>query len=111
MPDSTFSTRKRRCVLRRVRLSPHGRRQMTMQRHALALTFIAAMNLCAVELRRTTGNAAPPPAATVVRDLQGGGGGTICAGSSVEPPYGPVSTGIICGSGANAFEIFDSGTD
>jgi hypothetical protein len=36
------------------------------------------------------------------------GTGTICRGSQIES-YGPEATGIICGSGASAFEIFDSG--
>jgi len=50
----------------------------------------------------------PPPSFETCKAV---GGGTICAGSRVEPPYGPVGTGIVCGSGATAFEIFDSGTD
>jgi hypothetical protein len=50
----------------------------------------------------------PPPSFETCKAV---GGGTICAGSRVEPPYGPVPAGITCGSGANAFEIFDSATD
>jgi hypothetical protein len=50
----------------------------------------------------------PPPSFETCKAV---GTGTICSGSRVEPPYGPVGTGIICGSGATAFEIFDSGTD
>jgi hypothetical protein len=38
------------------------------------------------------------------------GNGTICEGTNVES-YGPVDTGIVCGSGASAFDIFDTGTD
>jgi hypothetical protein len=38
------------------------------------------------------------------------GGGTICNFSHVEA-YGPVDTGIVCGSGADAFDIFDQGVD
>jgi hypothetical protein len=34
------------------------------------------------------------------------GGGTICQYSHVEA-YGPLDTGIVCGSGAGAFDIFD----
>jgi len=34
------------------------------------------------------------------------GGGTICQYSHVEA-YGPEDTGIVCGSGARAFDIFD----
>jgi hypothetical protein len=37
------------------------------------------------------------------------GAGTICRGS-ISESYEPVATGIVCGSGASAFEIFDSGT-
>jgi hypothetical protein len=36
------------------------------------------------------------------------GGGTICHGSQTVP-YGPDDTGIVCGSGPTAFNIFDSG--
>jgi hypothetical protein len=34
------------------------------------------------------------------------GGGTICQYSHVEA-YGPLDTGLVCGSGAGAFDIFD----
>jgi hypothetical protein len=34
------------------------------------------------------------------------GGGTICQYSHVEA-YGPLDTGLVCGSGAGAFNIFD----
>jgi hypothetical protein len=36
------------------------------------------------------------------------GGGTICRGSQIVS-YGPEATGIVCASGASAFEIFDTG--
>jgi hypothetical protein len=84
---------------------------MTMQRHALALTFIAAM-ICVPSSfggRPATQPLAPPPPS--FETCKAVGGGTICSGSRVELPYEPVGTGIICGSGANAFEIFDSRTD
>ena len=35
---------------------------------------------------------------------------TICNFSQVEA-YGPLDTGIVCGSGADAFDIFDQGVD
>jgi hypothetical protein len=38
------------------------------------------------------------------------GDGTICQGTNVES-YGPVDTGIVCNSGASAFDIYDAGTD
>ena len=37
------------------------------------------------------------------------GAGTICQGTLVEQ-YGPEDTGIVCGSGLGAFDIFDGGT-
>jgi hypothetical protein len=36
---------------------------------------------------------------------------TICQGARTLPPYGPDDTGIACGSGSNAFDIFDSGVE
>ena len=50
----------------------------------------------------------PPPSFETCKAV---GTGTICQGSRVEPAYGPVGTGIICGSGPSAFEIQDSGID
>ena len=38
------------------------------------------------------------------------GGGTICRFSHIEE-VGPVDTGIVCGEGANAFDIFDQFVD
>jgi hypothetical protein len=37
------------------------------------------------------------------------GNGFICEGARTES-YGPHNTGIVCGSGAGAFDIFDQGT-
>ena len=51
-------------------------------------------------------NPPPPPWQT----CKAVGDGTICEGTNVES-YGPVDTGIVCGSGASAFDIFDTGTD
>lgn len=36
---------------------------------------------------------------------------TICQGTRTLPPYGPDDTGIACGSGSTAFDIFDSGVE
>ncbi len=51
-------------------------------------------------------NPPPPPWQT----CKAVGDGTICEGTNVES-YGPVDSGIVCGSGASAFDIFDTGTD
>ena len=51
-------------------------------------------------------NPPPPPWQT----CKAVGDGTICEGTNVES-YGPIDTGIVCGSGAKAFDIFDTGTD
>ena len=48
----------------------------------------------------------PPPSFLTCNTV---GGGTICMGSETVT-YGPDNTGITCGSGATAFNIFDSGT-
>ena len=48
----------------------------------------------------------PPPSFETCKTV---GNGTICQGSRIVS-YGPDDTGIVCGSGANAFDIFDSGT-
>jgi hypothetical protein len=49
----------------------------------------------------------PPPQPWLV--CKAVGGGTICQGTLTES-YGPEDTGIVCGSGAGAFDIFDGGT-
>ena len=51
-------------------------------------------------------NPPPPPWQT----CKAVGDGTICEGTNVES-YGPVDIGIVCGSGANAFDIFDTAND
>lgn len=48
----------------------------------------------------------PPPSFENCKPV---GAGTICDGSRTLS-YGPVDTGIACGSGASAFDIFDQGT-
>jgi hypothetical protein len=47
----------------------------------------------------------PPP----FESCKAVGTGTICAGA-ITDSYGPLDTGIVCGSGASAFDIFDAGT-
>jgi hypothetical protein len=56
-------------------------------------------------------NPPPPPWQT----CKAVGDGTICEGTNVES-YGPIDTAaegapLVCGSGANAFDIFDAATD
>ena len=46
----------------------------------------------------------PPPAFETCKAV---GDGTLCEGS-IASSYGPVDTGLACGSGPNAFNIFDS---
>lgn len=46
----------------------------------------------------------PPPPFETCKTV---GGGTICQGT-VDESYGPVDTGLVCGSGAGAFGIADS---
>jgi hypothetical protein len=48
----------------------------------------------------------PPPSFETCKAV---GGGTICQGARTES-YGPVDTGIVCGSGTSAFDIFDQAT-
>lgn len=48
----------------------------------------------------------PPPGFETCKAT---GSGTICSGSRTES-YGPVDSGIVCGSGADAFPVFDQAT-
>jgi hypothetical protein len=48
----------------------------------------------------------PPPSFETCKTV---GNGFICEGARTES-YGPDDTGIACGSGASAFDIFDQGT-
>ena len=48
----------------------------------------------------------PPPSFETCRAT---GSGTICSGTRKET-YGPLDSGIVCGSGADAFSVFDQGT-
>jgi hypothetical protein len=51
-------------------------------------------------------NPPPPPYET----CKAVGSGTICQGT-ITFNYGPYDTGIVCGSGPDAFDVFDSGVD
>jgi hypothetical protein len=48
----------------------------------------------------------PPPSYESCKAV---GSGTICQGA-ITVSYGPEDTGIVCGSGGSAFDIFDAGT-
>ncbi len=48
----------------------------------------------------------PPPSFETCKAV---GDGTICEGTVSDESYGPVETGLVCGSGASAFDIFDGG--
>jgi len=69
-----------------------------------ALVFVSA-GVAGQPVMQTL-NPPPPPWQT----CKAVGDGTICEGTNVES-YGPVDTGIVCGSGAVAFHVFDAGTD
>ena len=49
----------------------------------------------------------PPPSFETCKTV---GNGTICQGTRTFS-YGPDDTGIVCGSGVNAFDIYDSATN
>src|SRR5438132_8988634 len=67
----------------------------------VALAFVAVHPARAQELNP------PPPPFSICKTV---GNGTICQGSRTFS-YGPDDTGIVCGSGANAFDIYDSATN
>jgi len=50
----------------------------------------------------------PPPSFETCKAT---GTQTICQGARTLPPYGPDDTGVACGSGSSAFDMFDSGVE
>jgi hypothetical protein len=66
----------------------------------VAFSFVAVHPAAAQDL-----NPPPPPFLT----CKTVGNGTICQGSRIVS-YGPDDTGIVCGSGPSAFDVFDSAT-
>jgi len=72
----------------------------------LAMLVIAPISLAGQPVTQPL-NPAPPSFET----CKATGTQTICQGARTLPPYGPDDTGIACGSGANAFDIFDSGVE
>jgi hypothetical protein len=67
----------------------------------IASTFVAAHSAKAQSLNP------PPPSFETCKTV---GNGTICQGNRTFS-YGPDDTGIVCGSGVNAFDIYDSATN
>jgi len=67
----------------------------------VALAFVAVHPARAQELNP------PPPSFETCKTV---GNGTICQGNRTFS-YGPDDTSIVCGSGANAFDIYDSATN
>ena len=76
---------------------------------------ISALLVLTLASGATAASAAPPtsPALTPpppsFETCKATGSGTICSGTRTEV-YGPVDTGLVCGSGAEAFSVFDEGT-
>src|SRR4051794_9170501 len=77
--------------------------------HALATASLAvmAMTPSAVAGQPVTQPLTPPPPPFEI--CKAIGTGTLCQGADIVS-YGPVDTGIVCGSGASAFDILDAGT-
>jgi hypothetical protein len=77
--------------------------------HALATASLAVMAMASSAFAGqplTETLTPPPPPFEICKAI---GSGTICQGAATLS-YGPVGTGIVCGGGASAFDIFDAGT-
>ena len=85
---------------------------MPRMKHAFMVTVLLAL---AFASGTAAASAAPPtsppltPPPPSFETCNATGSGTICSGSRTEI-YGPVDSGIVCGSGADAFSVFDQGT-
>jgi hypothetical protein len=77
--------------------------------HALATASLVVMSLTpsAFAGQPVTQTLTPPPPPFEI--CKAIGTGTICQGAATLS-YGPVDTGIVCGNGSSAFDIFDAGT-
>ena len=73
---------------------------------ALAAFTLASAGPAAAGQPVTQALTPPPPS---FYTCKAAGNGVICEGALSES-YGPDDTGIVCGSGAGAFDIFDQGT-
>jgi hypothetical protein len=84
---------------------------MSRLKHTFPITVLTALALAS---GTAAASAAPPtsPALTPpppsFETCNATGSGTICSGTRTAT-YGPVDTGIVCGSGAEAFSVFDEG--
>ena len=72
----------------------------------LALTFASGSAAASAAAPTSPPLSPPPPSFETCRAT---GSGTTCSGTRTET-YGPVDSGIVCGSGADAFSVFDQGT-
>ena len=72
---------------------------------AAAAAILASVALAGQPVTKTL-NPPPPPWQTCMAV----GDGTICEGTNVESS-GPYDTGLVCGSGATSFDIYDTSTD
>lgn len=85
---------------------------MRRMKHAVPITVLLALTFAT---GTTAASAAPPTSPSLTppppsfETCKATGSGTICSGTRTET-YGPVDTGIVCGSGADAFSVFDEGT-
>ena len=74
---------------------------------SLAMFTLASAGPAAAAGQPVTQTLTPPPPSYYTCKTVGNG--VICEGALSES-YGPDDTGIVCGSGAGAFDIFDQGT-
>ncbi len=74
----------------------------------LAIVASLASVLAGQSINPSTLN--PPPAVPPFTCM-GTGGGAICEKDIPPTPYGPSDNQIFCGTGANAFDTFDSGVE
>jgi len=74
---------------------------------SLATFTLASAGPAAAAGQPVTQTLTPPPPSYYT--CKTAGNGVICEGALSES-YGPDDTGIVCGSGAGAFDIFDQGT-
>ena len=85
---------------------------MPRMKHAILITVLLALafasgTAAASAASPTSPTLTPPPPS--FETCKANGSGTICSGTRTET-YGPVDSGIVCGSGAGAFAVFDQGT-
>jgi hypothetical protein len=69
----------------------------------LGLLFVVPASFAGQPVTQPLNPPAPPPYVCMAT-----GNGTICTAQD-SFSYGPVDTGLVCGSGASAFDIFDQG--